>query len=150
MTWCAVGKFEDDVRKFERKTEKKMKLVVRKVMLEIIRKIILKTPVDKGTLRANWQLAIGNVPNGTLELNDKTGTATVSKAAANSLGYDLGDTIYLANNLPYVRTVEEGGYKDGPKTVGGFSLQAPAGMVGLTLQEFQGIVKRAGIELSFT
>ena len=150
MTWCAVGKFEDDVRKFERKTERKMKLVVRKVMLEIIRKIIFKTPVDEGRLRANWQLAIGNVPEGTLELDDKNGTATVAKAVANSLGYRLGDTIYLANNLPYVRTVEEGGYKDGPKTVGGFSLQAPAGMVGLTLQEFQGIVKRAGIELSFT
>lgn len=150
MTWFAVGKFEDDVRKFERKTDRKLKLVVRKVMLEIISKIILKTPVDKGTLRANWQLAIGNVPNGTLELNDIEGIATVARADANSLGYKLGETIYLANNLPYVRTVEEGGYKDGPKTVGGFSLQAPAGMVGLTLQEFQGIVKRAGIELSFT
>lgn len=150
MTWFAVGKFEDDVRKFERKTDKKMEVVVRAIILRIFRKIVFKTPVDKGALRANWQLAIGNVPQGTLELNDKTGTATVSKAAATLLGYDLGDTIYLANNLPYVRTVEEGGYKDGPKTIGGFSLQAPAGMVSLTLQEFQGIVKRAGIELSFT
>ena len=104
-----MGKFEDDVRKFERKTDKKMEVVVRTIILRIFRKIVFKTPVDKGSLRANWQLAIGNVPNGTLELNDKTGTATVSKAAATLLGYDLGDTIYLANNLPYVRTVEEGG-----------------------------------------
>ena len=130
--------FADQVKAWERKTERKMDLAVRKIALEMFRKIILKSPVDTGRFRGNWQLAIGSVPNGTLELDDKTGTATIAKGTATSLGANAGDIIYFANNLPYARRLEEG-----------YSQQAPNGMVALTIQEFQSIVSAIGIELSF-
>ena len=129
--------FADQVRGFERKTARKMDLAVRKIALEMFRKIILKSPVDTGRFRGNWQIAIGSVPEGTLELDDKTGTATIAKGAATALGINAGDTIYFANNLPYARRLEEG-----------YSQQAPNGMVALTIQEFQSIVSAIGIELS--
>ena len=129
--------FANQMKAWERKTERKMDLAVRKIALEMFRKIILKSPVDTGRFRGNWQLAIGSVPEGTLELDDKTGTATIAKGAATVMGINAGDTIYFANNLPYARRLEEG-----------YSQQAPAGMVALTIQEFQSIVSLIGIELS--
>ena len=47
-----------------------------------------------------------------------------------------GDVIYLTNNLPYAVPLEEG-----------YSKQAPAGMVALTVQDFQSVVAQIGIEL---
>ena len=129
--------FANQMKAWERKTERKMDLAVRKIALEMFRKIILKSPVDTGRFRGNWQLAIGSVPEGTLELDDKTGTATIAKGAATVMGINAGDTIYFANNLPYARRLEEG-----------YSQQAPAGMVALTVQQFQSIVSAIGIELS--
>jgi len=143
-----MGSFADQMKAWERKAERKMDLAVRKIALEMFRKIILKSPVDTGRFRGNWQLAIGSVPNGTLELDDKTGTATIAKGAATALGFNAGETIFFANNLPYARRLEEGGYPDGPKVENGRSSQAPNGMVALTVQEFQSVVSRIGIELS--
>ena len=140
--------FANQMKAWERKTERKMDLAVRKIALEMFRKIILKSPVDTGRFRGNWQLAIGSVPEGTLELDDKTGTATIAKGAATVMGINAGDTLYFANNLPYARRLEEGGYMAGPKVVNGHSSQAPNGMVALTIQEFQSIVSAIGIELS--
>jgi len=129
--------FADQVRAWERKTERKMDLAVRKIALQMFTRIILKSPVDTGRFRGNWQIAIGSVPDGTLELDDKTGTATIAKGAAIALGMNAGDIVYFANNLPYARRLEEG-----------YSQQAPAGMVALTVQEFQSIVRQIGLELS--
>ena len=129
--------FADQVRAWERKTARKMDLAVRKIALEMFRRIILKSPVLSGRFRGNWQLAIGSVPEGTLELDDKTGTATIAKGAATAMGFNAGETIFFANNLPYARRLEEG-----------YSQQAPNGMVALTVQEFQSVVSRIGIELS--
>jgi hypothetical protein len=129
--------FANQMKAWERKTERKMDLAVRKIALEMFRRIILKSPVDTGRFRGNWQLAIGSVPEGTLELDDKTGTATIAKGAATALGFNAGETIFFTNNLPYARRLEEG-----------YSQQAPNGMVALTIQEFQSVVSRIGIELS--
>jgi len=132
-----MGSFADQMKAWERKAARKMDLAVRKIALEMFRRIILKSPVLSGRFRGNWQLAIGSVPNGTLELDDKTGTATIAKGAATVMGINAGDTIYFANNLPYARRLEEG-----------YSQNAPNGMVALTIQEFQSVVSRIGIELS--
>ena len=118
------------------KTDDKLSTAVRKISLELFSRVILKTPVDTGRARANWQVAIGSVPDGTLELTDASGTATISKATAGTAGVKAGDVIYLINNLPYAQRLEDG-----------YSGQAPAGMVGLTVQEFQRVVRQIGAEL---
>lgn len=118
------------------KTERKMDLAVRKIALELFSRVILRSPVDTGRFRGNWMVAIGSIPSGTLDLNDKSGTATVSKATAATAGVKGGDVIYLVNNLPY-----------GPRLEDGYSEQAPAGMVDLTVQEFQQVVRQIGAEL---
>jgi len=118
------------------KTERKMDQAVRKIALEMFSRVILRSPVDTGRFRGNWQVAIGSVPSGTLDLNDASGTATVSKATAATAGVQSGDVIYLVNNLPYAQRLEDG-----------YSKQAPTGMVGLSVQEFQRIARQVGLEL---
>lgn len=144
-----MGAFSDDLAKFEAKTSEKLDLSVRKIALELFSRVILRSPVANpaswknpdpsyvgGRFRANWQVSIGAIPNGTLELIDKTGQATISEATAKAAGVEAGDVIYLTNNLPY-----------GPKLEEGYSQQAPAGMVSLSIQEFQSIANEIGLEL---
>lgn len=128
--------FGDQIAAFSEKTEEKISVAVRKISLELFSRVILKTPVDTGRARANWQVAIGGAPDGTLELEDKSGTATISAATATASGLRAGDVIFLVNNLPYIQRLEDG-----------YSGQAPAGMVGLSIQEFQQIADQIGFEL---
>jgi hypothetical protein len=145
-----VASFADDIRNFERKTARKLDEVPRKVVFQIFKNVIDKTPVDTGRARANWQPSLGTPTTGTIEFADKDGSATIANMQSVLLSLNVGDVIFLTNNLPYIRRLEEGGYGDGPKTVGGFSRQAPAGMVALTVQEFQAVVNQVGIEVSRT
>lgn len=131
-----MGSFAQDISRFIDKTDAKMDTAVRKVSLELFSRVILKSPVDTGRFRGNWQVAIGAAPSGTLSLDDASGTATISKAAGQTAGVKAGDVIYLANNLPYAKSLEDGS-----------SGQAPAGMVALTVQQFQSIASKIGIEL---
>jgi len=143
-----MGSFADQVKAWDRKTERKMDTSVRMIALKIFAQIVLKSPVDSGRFRSNWQVSIGSVPSGTQEGNefpqgdavDVKGPiyyAKLSGGEATLFGANAGDTIYFANNLPYARRLEDG-----------YSQQAPAGMVALTVQQFQSIVSRIGIELS--
>jgi hypothetical protein len=147
MTWCVVASFEDQMRRIEINTVRRLDLLGRKIALELFRRVIYKTPVDSGRARANWQVTIGSAASGTVEIDDTNGTATMTRATAASRGFRAGDIIYLTNNLPYIMKLEEGGYPDGPKTVGGFSRQAPAGMVALTVQEFAIVVNQILVEV---
>ena len=136
MIWFVVGSFSKELGAFEAKTVRKLDLAVKKIALELFSRVILRSPVDTGRFRGNWQVQVGGVPSGTLELDDKTGEATIGKVQAAAVGLVAGDVIYLANNLPY-----------GPRLEEGYSGQAPQGMVALTVQDFQSIVDQIGIEL---
>lgn len=50
------------------------------------------------------------------------------------------ESLFISNNLPYITTLEYGGYPNPPKkgtgkTINGYSKQAPNGMVGVTLAD---------------
>lgn len=129
------GTFALDVAKWVEKAKGRQDIVVRKVCLEIFRRVIMRTPVKTGRARGNWQCAIGDVPAGTIELNDADGSATVSAVDAVVANVKAGDVIYLVNNVPYILKLENGSSK-----------QAPAGMVGMTLTEFGAVVEEAAKE----
>lgn len=122
--------FADDLRRFERKTEDKMTRAARKITLDAFSGVIMMSPVDTGRFRGNWQTAIGDIPDGTVEAVDPSGTTVIAKVAGVTGRMDPGDVIYMANNLPYAQRLEDG-----------HSQQAPAGMVKLTVQRFQPIAE---------
>lgn len=129
--------FSDQVAAFTRKTEAKIEMAIRKIAIDVFAEVIMMSPVDTGRFRGNWQVAIGTMPTGTVEIDDKAGTATLNKAQAQAMGLKAGETIFLVNNLPYARALEYG-----------LSKQAPGGMIRLTVQRWKPIVEAVGRELS--
>lgn len=110
------------------------------ICTEITSGIVLKTPVDTGRARANWFPSL-DAPSGNVTTKtDLSGSGAI--ASARPLAEQAsGRVFYLTNNLPYIRHLEYGlygappGSANGPKTIGGFSKQAPAGMVRVTINE---------------
>jgi hypothetical protein len=128
--------FTAQIAAFVEKAKGNVDLVVRKIALDMFRRVIMKSPVDTGRFKGNWQVAIGSIPAGTLKIDDKSGNATMAKVTAEVLGLRAGQVIYLVNNLEYARPLEYG-----------HSKQAPAGMVRLTIAEFSQVVTRAAGEV---
>ena len=96
-----------------------------------------KTPPPKGYVggrfRANWQIGVGAAPTGELYdplqssyPGEKEVVASIDAKVPVRAG---GRVYYLVNNLPYAQRLEDG-----------WSKQAPKGMVGLTVLEFQQVM----------
>jgi hypothetical protein len=97
--------FSKQIAGFNKKAEKKALVIFRAVGLNMFGRIVKRTPVDTGRLRNNWQM-----------------TSNVQ----------LGQRLFITNNLPYAQRIEDG-----------YSQQAPAGMVKVTINEFDSIVNSA-------
>lgn len=124
-----VASFKRDIEKFIEDTDDAVVKVLQATSLELGRRIILKTPVDTGRARGNWQAGINTVPGDQLTTKDKSGASSISKVAAESSRAKVNDAIFVINNIPYIENLESGS-----------STQAPQGMVRTTVTEFSGIV----------
>lgn len=140
--------FSGDINRFVDKTEKKLTRTFRGTALSLFSRVVLRTPVGNpelwkhpdrapknytgGRLRGAWQCQINTKPSGKNTPVDKSGGQTVSNIN-NVVGRaTTNDTLYLINNMPYSIKVEDGRH----------STQAPAGMVKVSVAEFQNLVKR--------
>lgn len=122
--------FQSDIKKFTDKAEISAEKVFRGSALTIFRAVILRTPVDTGRLRANWQCSLNIPSGGEIDGTDKTGSGAISAAASKTNDAKLSDSIYLVNNLPYAQAIEDGHSQE----------QAPAGMVKTTISEWNRVV----------
>jgi hypothetical protein len=100
--------FAEDIKKFQSNTERKASQIARKVGVDLHARIVERTPVDTGRLRANNQLAVGHKPASSLMATDKDGGATIAKGQAAMGSYTLGDDIWICNNVEYAAPVEFG------------------------------------------
>jgi len=99
--------------------------------LEGLRRVVNKSPVDKGRFKGNWSLTIGVIDTSTTEQVDPAGASTISAGATAVSAYAAYEgfpVIHVQNNLPYGEPLEDGS-----------STQAPGGMVGLTVAELAAI-----------
>lgn len=124
--------FELQIGEFIKRFEDRADAVMQGSVMRVGKSIVEKSPVDTGRFRANWQIGVGAAPTGTLDATDKDGGSTVSKIEGVAATVKADDTTYLANNLPYAVRLEDG-----------HSQQAPSGMVGVTVVEFNDYVKSA-------
>jgi hypothetical protein len=102
-----------------------------------MRSVIKKSPVDTGLFKGNWQYGVGEMPTGQLDIYDESGKGTQVHLMGKVPKEAAGKLHYLVNNLPYSIRLENG-----------WSSQAPSGMVGLTISEYQGIVRHAAQEVN--
>ena len=112
--------------------------------LQLFGSIVEKTPVDTGMLRGAWQVTLGS-PSAQDIL---TSSDANSRARAVLNGYS-GGSIYFTNNMPYAYTAEYGGWGRGAgatnkTTADGYSVQAPNGMVRISLSEFTDALNAGG------
>ena len=125
-----MGQFEIGLRKFAEKTELKINDVVRKIGLEVYSSVVMRSPVDTGRFRGNWNVSLANFDPSVSELTDKEGAASIANATVSIAEYK-GGSIYISNNLPYAQRLEDG-----------WSKQAPVGMLRITAVEFQDMVNK--------
>lgn len=131
-----------------------LETVARKATFELFKAVALRSPVDSGRFRANWNVSI-NAPNESTNGATDGGTGRVTKktfdAASDFFGgptpvrgralaetrkaltLPVGGVTYMTNGLPYAQRLEFDGWSD----------QAPAGMVRISAQEFGQYVRKA-------
>lgn len=126
----ATGGFSADIRKFGIKTKKQFVFVVQYTALELDSRVVMRTPVDFGRARANWQVTFGSP--GVWKSKDINWQGSLARAKAKIATWDKSGDIFLTNNLPYIGRLENG-----------WSAQAPNGMVSRTVVEFDSIVAEA-------
>jgi len=83
---------------------------VKAVSLQILRGVVLKTRVDTGRARGNWQLAIGTPPSGEVAA-DPTGSSAIARGSAALANYSRLRNVFIANNVPYISFLNNGNDK---------------------------------------
>lgn len=150
--------FEGDLDAFAKQVRIDYTKVLKRVAFDLFTRIVQKTPVDTGRARASWNLTIGTpdlsvAPEGQYpEMKTEIVIAKFQEALVEIEGKMLGKTltypIYITNNLPYILELEHGRRKvtvnrkpkkgekpKKPKSQMAGSIQAPEGMVALSIEE---------------
>jgi len=93
---------------------------IRRVALAAYREINRRSPVDKGTFRANWVASIDTIDRSSdvSKTRKDVNEAVTAATAVITNGATLGTTVYISNAVPYAGRLEDG-----------YSPQAPAGVV---------------------
>ncbi len=141
-----MGSFTLDLQRFAEKCGERADDAVGNIVVRIAAEVDKRSPVGDATywknppppgyigghFRANWQLGVGALPMGEIPGADPRGEATLGRIMAEVPERAAGKVYYIANNAPYAQRLESG-----------WSRQAPAGVVGLTVTMFQSIVDDA-------
>jgi hypothetical protein len=123
-----MGSYSADITEFVRKTGIKSDVILRKLALQALRGVVLKTPVLTGRLRGNWRLSLNRIDL-TADWNkkDPVGAKTIDEGNNTIAQAHFGDVICISNNLPYAQKIEDGGSP----------VKAPEGMLKVTFQEIK-------------
>ena len=124
--------FTEQIASFGPKASERINNVRRGVIIKLFWAVIKDTPVDEGTLRANWQLTEGEPAKGTLEATAPS-KAGLSLNEAQQVQKTTGDIpLFLTNNLPYAARIEYDGYSH---------TKAPEGMARRNVVRFGRLIK---------
>ena len=116
--------------------------VIRKACIDLYRRIVERTPRDTGRARASWQLSTTGQGSNVWQNRGTPGVLNSAASAsdiANNINQNVSefkvdihtDTVTIYNNLEYISILEAG--RQGNRG----SLQAPTGMVAISLSEFE-------------
>lgn len=144
--------FNATVQDFVNNIPVRVNLAQKKIVLDLLAGVVRRTPVDTGRARGNWQLSIGKPATGVLDrkLTKRNKTSTEEQEKVQKIPHF--SVVWLSNNLPYIEVLEFGKFtpknpgpsKDHRKkrkgktwVKGGYSVQAPKGMLRVTLAQVE-------------
>ena len=123
-----VAKFNTALDVASKKIHGDMNKFYRQVCLEVLKRIVYRTPVDTGRARGNWQLEIGRAASSSL-LVDGTEEAMANFAMSGGITklaqIPAFSLVHITNNLEYIYYLEYVRRSE----------QFPEGMVEITLTE---------------
>lgn len=134
--------FEADLARFAEKAQMKQEQALRKTAIELFGRVIMRTPVDTGRLRGNWQATVGSPADYAIAASDNASPVNSVGAGSSSaktammdtvLGADRPTMFWLTNTLPYASVIEYEGHSH---------TQAPQGMVRISVAEFADVVDK--------
>jgi len=145
-----MSSFGLELDRFASKTKGKADLLVRKVVFDVSRALVEKSPVGDasywqrpppagyvgGRFRANWQYGVASPNRETSQNIDASGEGTIGSIVGKVGSDAAGKVHYITNSLHYAKRLEDG-----------YSRQAPQGMVRLTVLEFRPIVSAVAASL---
>lgn len=99
-----------------------VQMATQKIAMQCLRGVVLRTPVDTGRARSNWNVSLDGPDTSEQGIDSAEGIISAGSSAI--LASKPYATIYISNGLPYITALEYG-----------HSKQAPGGMVRLTLDQ---------------
>lgn len=130
----SAREFAIDLRKFGKVTRDQASIIFRKIALELDQRVVLGTPVDTGRARGNWFPSINVPATGTTTDTDPSGAKALAAINAVVGSAELGDTVWLTNNLPYILPLENGHSQQAPQGMVDINLEAVADFYGGSIQ----------------
>lgn len=126
------NQFKKELDNEIKKQQEKQKDTFRELVLTTYNSVLIASPVDKGTFRANNYIQ-SFTPN--TQTDDKqTNISTLkneAKTTVNTTNIKDGTSIFITNNLPYADKLENG-----------YSKQAPMGIYGVAEEKTQQLINR--------
>lgn len=130
--------------------------LIKGVYLAGLTDIVAGTPADKGRARNNFFLTVGQPSSAVRQSGNSLGASSMASIATMPKSV-LNKKIFYTNNLPYLVTLEYGGFPNPVErgsyikksksyeklSSGGFSKQAPSGWVRKTLILMQNKIRQS-------
>ncbi|MDH3375357.1 MAG: HK97 gp10 family phage protein [Gammaproteobacteria bacterium] len=105
--------------KYTRAARKDVEKATRRTAFQLLRELIIISPVDSGRFVANWVVGLGKANPISTTSTDKPKSTTLQREAPAIRRFKVRQrSIWLSNNLPYAGRLNEG-----------WSSQAPANFV---------------------
>lgn len=126
-----VAKFNVALESAAKKIRGDLEKFYRMVCIEVLKRIVLRTPVDTGRARGNWQAELGRAASGVLDVTGSKGEMTsfsIDKGIQKLSDIPPYSLVHLTNNVEYLYYLEYDRRSE----------QAPEGMVEITLTELAG------------
>jgi hypothetical protein len=127
-----VASFKADLDAFARFMDMSINQAIQKIVAEIFTRIVKKTPYDTGNAKANWNVSL-SVPDTSVQpfTGASSAAENISLARLNKIlpGIRFEQAIFLTNAVSYIIYLERG-----------WSKQAPAGMVAVSLAEVEAFI----------
>jgi hypothetical protein len=148
-----VVEFQADLQAASKAFHLTVEQMVRAVVIELLRMVIMRTPVDTGRAASSWNVRGGEADEwvpavGITATREEALSAAMSRLS--SVDFGGADIFTLYSNLEYIHVLEFGLYPNPPKkgsyvkgqgyvikSEGGYSKQAPAGMVRISVAELE-------------
>jgi len=126
-----LDEFINEIDDFVASIPDKVTTLQKKIVLEALRRVVLKTPVDTGRARANWQVTIAKPATSVIDnFSELSDGAVIEKGLVAIAELPPYQIVFVSNNVNYIEFLEEGSSK-----------QAPEGMAALTIEELRQMFK---------